>query len=161
MQQTIEESLDKKRREFYLGQQVGGYKENFIIRLEKLNNSPFGKFHALQTAASNNDTQCRMNRRSGTSQTETKSERIEILDEDDQELADLVEKLNSQSLPDYALVAVKRDVNRLRKLSPSAPESGVLRSYLELVADLPWNTRTDTVVNIAAARSQLDNDQFG
>ena len=84
-------------------------------------------------------------------------------DDDDDELAELVEQLNNANLPQEARTSVSRDIKRLRKLTPSAPESGVLRSYLEVVATLPWNNTQmeEEIVNIAVARDRLDQDHYG
>ncbi|KAI8141875.1 ATP-dependent protease La [Fennellomyces sp. T-0311] len=81
--------------------------------------------------------------------------------DDDEELADLVNHLNEANLPAYAQSVVRRDVKRLRKLTPSAPESGILRSYLELVAALPWHEKTEGAVNINVAQKHLDADHYG
>ena len=88
--------------------------------------------------------------------------------EDDEELADLISQLNQANLPTYAKTVVSRDIKRLRKLTPSAPESGILRSDLELVAALPWQqqqsssatTHTDDV-SIAVAQKHLNADHYG
>lgn len=84
-------------------------------------------------------------------------------DDDDDELAELVEQLNNANLPLEARTSVSRDIKRLRKLTPSAPESGVLRSYLEVVATLPWNDThsKEEIVNISVARDRLDEDHYG
>lgn len=85
-------------------------------------------------------------------------------DDDDDELAELVEQLNNANLPREARTSVSRDIKRLRKLTPSSPESGVLRSYLEVVATLPWNDthmEEEQIVNIAVARDRLDEDHYG
>lgn len=83
------------------------------------------------------------------------------LSEDDEEIIDLVRKLNQVKLPDYAVTAVRRDLNRLRKLPESSSDSAVLRIYIEYVTDLPWQTVSPTELNISSAKHQLDADHFG
>lgn len=83
------------------------------------------------------------------------------LPEDDEETIDLVKKLNEAKLPEYAATAVRRDLNRLRKLPPSSSDSAVLRIYIEYVGDLPWHQKTSERISLSAAKDQLDADHFG
>lgn len=83
------------------------------------------------------------------------------LGQDDEEIQDLVRKLNQAKLPEYAVTAVKRDLNRLRKLPESSSDSAVLRIYIEYMADLPWQNMSTTELNISSAKEQLDADHFG
>ncbi|KAK4521346.1 uncharacterized protein ATC70_011961 [Mucor velutinosus] len=88
---------------------------------------------------------------------------FEVCSEDDDEVIDLVHKLNTNNLPDHAVVAVRRDLNRLRKLPSSSADSAILRTYLEYISDLPWSTQ-DTPrreLNLNCVRDQLDADHFG
>lgn len=81
--------------------------------------------------------------------------------EDDEEILDLVRRLNQVKLPEYAVTAVRRDLNRLRKLPESSSDSAVLRIYIEYITDLPWQTAPATELNISSAKNQLDADHFG
>ena len=47
--------------------------------------------------------------------------------------------LREAELPKKALRAAVREFKRLKKMSPQMPEYPMLRHYLELVAELPWN----------------------
>ncbi|KAL9546252.1 hypothetical protein MBANPS3_006755 [Mucor bainieri] len=88
---------------------------------------------------------------------------FEVCSEDDDEIVDLVHKLNANNLPDHAAVAVRRDLNRLRKLPSSSADSAILRTYLEYIGDLPWAAQ-DTPrceLNLNCVRDQLDADHFG
>lgn len=89
---------------------------------------------------------------------------FEVCSEDDDEILDLVHKLNANHLPNHAVVAVRRDLNRLRKLPSSSADSAILRTYLEYISDLPWSTAQDTPrcdLNLNCVRDQLDADHFG
>lgn len=98
---------------------------------------------------------------------ERPSNQFMTLAEDDDEIIDLVQKLNNANLPESAVTSVKRDLNRLRKLPESSSDSAVLRIYIEYISDLPWQKEDNTAtlgaaaVNIAAAKDQLDADHFG
>ena len=63
----------------------------------------------------------------------------------------------SSEVKDKALVEVKR----LARLQPMSPESGVLRTYLEWIIDLPWDKRTTDRHDIAEAARILNADHFG
>lgn len=54
-----------------------------------------------------------------------------------------------------------REFKRFKKLHPSSAEWSVARTYLDVVADLPWSRSTQDVLDIAKARTQLDADHFG
>ena len=54
-----------------------------------------------------------------------------------------------------------KDVERLKKQPFGSSEGAVLRNYLDVVLELPWNTKTKERVDVAAARKILDNDHFG
>ncbi|KAF7732526.1 hypothetical protein EC973_003273 [Apophysomyces ossiformis] len=131
IQRNIEAKLDKKRRDFYLRQQ---------------------KFNAIHPHI-------------GLATPSLLAENSETLftptNEDDDDLVALMEQLNRAGLPAHAYTIVQRDVSRLRKLSSSSPESSLLHTYLEWVAGLPWQKKTPDMVDIAAARRQLDADHFG
>ncbi len=54
-----------------------------------------------------------------------------------------------------------KDLDRLEKQPFGSSEAAVLRSYLDTVLDLPWNSRTKERIDVEAARRVLDRDHFG
>ena len=54
-----------------------------------------------------------------------------------------------------------KEVSRLSKQPFGSSEASVLRSYLDICLELPWNTKTKEVINISKARKTLDADHFG
>ncbi|ORE10961.1 ATP-dependent protease La [Rhizopus microsporus var. microsporus] len=81
--------------------------------------------------------------------------------EDDDDLVHLIQKLNNANLPEYVISTVQRDLNRLRKLPASSSDSGILRTYIEYIGDLPWSNNVRQEINISFAKNQLDHDHFG
>jgi ATP-dependent Lon protease len=76
--------------------------------------------------------------------------------------ADLLrEQLEKSDLPDEVRKEVQRELSRLDKLPAASPEHSVIRSYVELVLELPWNKHTEDQLDIAHARKVLDEDHFG
>src|SRR3569833_292833 len=64
-------------------------------------------------------------------------------------------------LPDAVKVRARRDVRKLRRMSPLSPESTVARNFIDWIVALPWNERTDDVLDVAHARRVLDEDHHG
>ena len=54
-----------------------------------------------------------------------------------------------------------KDVSRLEKQPFGSSEASVLRNYLDVILELPWNIRTKERLDIASARKILDRDHFG
>jgi ATP-dependent Lon protease len=77
------------------------------------------------------------------------------------EAAQLRERLEKANLPEDILKEAKRELDRLEKLPPGAPDYNVIRTYLDYVLELPWNTATEDSLEIAKAREVLDHDHFG
>jgi ATP-dependent Lon protease len=55
------------------------------------------------------------------------------------EFAELERSIEEKKPGDEVLLKAKKELAKLRKLQPFSPEAGVLRGYLEWIADLPWN----------------------
>jgi ATP-dependent Lon protease len=85
----------------------------------------------------------------------------ELGDDEGDDLADLEAQLNARALPELARARADRELRRLRKMSPMSPEAAVARNYVEWLAALPWNERTDDMLDIARARAMLDEDHHG
>ena len=73
----------------------------------------------------------------------------------------LRESLEKAEVPDDVRKELDRELGRLEKLPSSSPEHGVIRSYVELVLELPWNKFTEDNLDIGHARQVLDDDHFG
>ena len=86
------------------------------------------------------------------------------LGEDDPEKAEVAElrkRLDETDLPEAALKEANRELGRLERLPSQSPERHVLRTWLELVLELPWNTTTEDHLEIARARDILNEDHYG
>ncbi len=85
------------------------------------------------------------------------------LGEDDptaRERQHLAERLEAAGLPDEALTVAMRELDHLTSLTPAAPEYTSLRTYLEWLADLPWQPSTPPPIDIPTARTILDRDHY-
>ena len=81
-------------------------------------------------------------------------------DEMQAEANELREQLDGLELPEEARKQVDRELARLERLPPAAAEHGVIRNYLEWIASLPWNARTEDNLNLRHARRVLDADHY-
>ncbi|MGI9557625.1 MAG: endopeptidase La [Solirubrobacterales bacterium] len=81
-------------------------------------------------------------------------------DEQQAEIADLRKRIEEAELPEHALKQAERELGRLERLPPAAAEYGVIRTYLEWLVELPWNTETEDNLDVANARTVLDEDHY-
>ena len=81
-------------------------------------------------------------------------------DESAAEASELRQQLDAIALPDEVRRQVDRELKRLEQLPPQAAEHGVIRTYLEWIASLPWDTSTEDNLDLAHAREVLDEDHY-
>jgi ATP-dependent Lon protease len=77
------------------------------------------------------------------------------------EMEELRAKIEAAQLPEEVAEVASRELGRLDKMMPGAPEYSVVRTYLDWLTDLPWATSTDDRLDVAAASAILDEDHFG
>ena len=82
-------------------------------------------------------------------------------EDDDNSLDELRERLADLDLPTDARKEVDRELSRLARASRESMESQVIRTFLETVAELPWNTRSEEHLDLKRAQEILDEDHFG
>src|SRR3954454_3908495 len=81
-------------------------------------------------------------------------------DESAAEAGQLRERLAAIALPEDVRKQVDRELRRLENLPTQAAEHGVIRTYLEWMADLPWGKSTEDDLDLAHAREVLDEDHY-
>ncbi len=82
-------------------------------------------------------------------------------DIDFQETNDLRERIEALELPEEARQEVDRELRRLERIPRESAEAQVVRTYLEIVADLPWSETTEEQLDIARAEGILERDHYG
>jgi ATP-dependent Lon protease len=87
-------------------------------------------------------------------------EELGEFDESMEEARDLREQLEDVALPDDVRKQVDRELHRLEQLPAQAAEHGVIRSYLEWIASLPWGVSTEDDLDLKHAREVLDADHY-
>jgi ATP-dependent Lon protease len=76
------------------------------------------------------------------------------------EVDELRKRLAEAQLPDEVHKEAERELGRLERLPPAAPDHQVIRTWLDLVLELPWKAPPADVIDLAHARAVLDEDHF-
>ena len=88
-----------------------------------------------------------------------KAIRQELGEEDDaDEYEDRIKSLHLASESEEKLL---KEVARLRKQPFGSSEASVIRNYLDVALELPWNESTKERLNVEQAKKLLDQDHFG
>lgn len=86
------------------------------------------------------------------------------LGQDDDSLAEVEEyenKINKIKMPKEVKEKALKEVERLLRLSPHSPETGVIRTYLDWIIDLPWDKESKDKIDIKKSRDILNEDHYG
>jgi ATP-dependent Lon protease len=80
---------------------------------------------------------------------------------DSRELEELRQKLAALQLPEEARTETDRELGRLGRIGSEALESQVIRTYLQWISELPWNSRSEDTLDLERAAQVLDEDHYG
>jgi len=78
----------------------------------------------------------------------------------DQVVEQLRARLEEANPPEEVMKEADRELERLMAVPPASPEYSVILSYLELIADLPWNKSSEDNLDLDRAQEILDRDHF-
>jgi ATP-dependent Lon protease len=76
------------------------------------------------------------------------------------EIQELRNQLEATQLPEEARKEAFRELSRLERLPAISPEYGMIRTYLDWMVSLPWNTTTGEAIDLGYARLVLDEDHY-
>src|SRR6187401_2427291 len=82
-------------------------------------------------------------------------------DDQTKEVEELREKIEAAGMPEAVKKEAKRELDRLSKMPVAAAEYTVSRTYVDWLIALPWNKRTDEVIDLARTKAVLDADHSG
>ena len=85
----------------------------------------------------------------------------ELGEDDGDDFGDLESLVNKKALPEIVKTRVFRELRKLRRMSPMSPEFTVSRNFVDWIVALPWEERSDEVLDVAHARRILDEDHYG
>lgn len=84
-----------------------------------------------------------------------------IYDEDDDEIAEYMNKIRDAGLPAEVHEKLVKETKKLAKTPFNSAEAGVIRNYLDTCLELPWNSYTPEGVDVELARKILERDHNG
>jgi ATP-dependent Lon protease len=82
------------------------------------------------------------------------------VDERGEEIAELRKRIEEAKMPEKVLAEAEKQLKRLERMHPDAAESGVIRTYVETLVELPWSVTSDDNLDIKAAKKVLDEDHY-
>ena len=77
------------------------------------------------------------------------------------EVEDLRKRFEALGLPEAARKEVDRELDRLERANRDSMEAQVIRTYLETMAELPWNKRVEESLDLKRAAEILEQDHYG
>jgi ATP-dependent Lon protease len=75
-------------------------------------------------------------------------------------MEELRAKVAKAGLPEEARIEAEKQVRRLDQMHAESAEAAVLRTYVDWLVELPWNTSSEDTIDIATARKILDEDHY-
>src|SRR5690242_8665435 len=91
-----------------------------------------------------------------------KAIRKELGEEDEAgEVEDLRKRFEALDLPEAGRKEVERELARLERAGRESMEAQVIRTYLETMAELPWNKRAEESLDLKRAGGILEEDHYG
>ncbi len=94
-------------------------------------------------------------------QLETIRQELGEAEDTESEVGRLRQRIEAAGMPEEAHEQAVREIDRLAAMPTAAAEYGVIRAYLEWVADLPWSKLSEDRLDVVEARRILDEDHYG
>jgi ATP-dependent Lon protease len=82
-------------------------------------------------------------------------------DDQTKEIEELGEKIEAAGMPEIVKKEALRELDRLSRMPVAAAEYTVSRTYVDWLVALPWNKRTDEVIDLPKTKGILDADHTG
>ena len=78
----------------------------------------------------------------------------------EEQMEQLRARLKEANPPPEVMKQAERELKRLDFIPPASPEFSVIVSYIEIVADLPWNKLSQDNLDLDQAQQILDRDHY-
>ena len=85
----------------------------------------------------------------------------ELGEDGDEEIDEYTEKVKALHLSEEIEKKLLKEVNRLAKQPYGSAEASVIRNYLDVCLEMPWNKQTRDRADVAKAKALLDREHFG
>jgi ATP-dependent Lon protease len=83
------------------------------------------------------------------------------VDDGSNDIDEIRTRLDKVKLPDSVAKTTNKEISRLKRMNQMAAEYNVIHNYLEWVADLPWDRKTNDRIDLKLANKILDRDHYG
>ncbi len=77
------------------------------------------------------------------------------------EISELRDKVEAAGMPDEVKTRALKEVDRMSRIPSASPEVGVIRTYVDWLITLPWQSETEDLVDIKEAAKILEEDHYG
>jgi ATP-dependent Lon protease len=81
--------------------------------------------------------------------------------ESGEEISELRDAVEKAGMPEEALEQARKELKRLERMSDGGAESSMLRTWIDLMIQLPWSKLDNEAIDIEHARRVLDEDHYG
>ena len=85
----------------------------------------------------------------------------ELGEDGDEEIDEYTERVKALHLSEEIEKKLLKEVNRLAKQPYGSAEASVIRNYLDVCLEMPWNKQTRDRADVAKAKALLDREHFG
>ncbi len=79
----------------------------------------------------------------------------------DDDIDELEKKAKEKKWPQEVAAAFDKELSKLERTNPSAPEYNIQYSYLQFMLELPWEETTEDNLDLKNAQQVLDEDHYG
>jgi ATP-dependent Lon protease len=89
------------------------------------------------------------------------SKELGEIEPETQEIEELRSRLSEAQLPETARKQTEREIARLERVGNNSAEGGVIRTYVDLLLEMPWHKTVQDNLDLHNAREVLDDDHYG
>ncbi|TXJ10626.1 MAG: endopeptidase La [Acinetobacter sp.] len=82
-------------------------------------------------------------------------------DNGEDDLAEIAKRLEEADLPEHVRKKAETEFRKLKAMPSASSEAAVVRNYIEVILDTPWNTASKVSINLNKAQEILDTDHYG
>jgi len=83
------------------------------------------------------------------------------IDYDTAEIQEMEDRIAQADMPAEVQAKARKELGRLKAMPPASPETGVIRTYLDWLLELPWTEQSEDVLDIVKVGKALDANHYG
>lgn len=77
------------------------------------------------------------------------------------DIDEIEQKIKEMDMPEQVKDRAEKELKKLRFMPPMSAETTVVRNYLDWIISLPWNIKTEDIIDIKHAEEVLNKDHYG